>query len=208
MVTVGQTLKNARESRGLKLEDVEEKTKIKKEFLNAIEKEDWNDLPEFPVVSGFVKNIASSVGVDTQKATALLRRDYPPKEIPLNPKKPPEIRQKFSWSPKLTFLTGTLSIALLVGGYLLVQYKEFSSPPELELYTPLEGIAVKKETRVSGKTDPDTTVIVNNQPVILNEEGRFEVDIKLGEAQEIVVKAVSRSGKETILKRNVVLDNT
>jgi cytoskeletal protein RodZ len=53
MNTVGQILKDARLTQKISLSDLEKITKIKKEFLVKLENEDWNNLPEFPVVSGF-----------------------------------------------------------------------------------------------------------------------------------------------------------
>jgi cytoskeletal protein RodZ len=57
MRSIGQVLKEARVKRKLSRGQLAEKTKIKKEFIVAIEKESWEDLPELPVVCGFLKKI-------------------------------------------------------------------------------------------------------------------------------------------------------
>lgn len=59
MKTVGQAIANVRKKKGITVADLSQKTKIKPEFIKAIEAESWSKLPEFPVVCGFVKNISS-----------------------------------------------------------------------------------------------------------------------------------------------------
>lgn len=206
MITVGQLLKKARISKKLSREVLEEKTKIKKEFISAIEEGNWDKLPEYPVVIGFVKNIAASVGVDPQKANAILRRDYPPKEISISPK--PDISSKFVWSPKATFAAGIAVVIIFIGGYLGYQYLRFVSPPRLVLNQPAEGALVSSNTvKVEGVVDQDATVTVNNQPVLIDDDGLFITDLSVDSStQEIMVVAKSRAGKETIVSRKIKVE--
>src|SRR3989344_5479717 len=104
MRTIGSFLGKARKLKGLSIDDLSEETKIKKIFLYSIEAGQWHKLPEFQVVLGFVKSIASVLGLDREEAVALLRRDYPPQKVRVDPK--PDISREFRWSPRLTFLLG------------------------------------------------------------------------------------------------------
>lgn len=182
---------------GLSLDQLEDKTRIKKEFLKTIEAEEWKKLPEYPVVSGFVKSIASALDVEKEKAVALLRRDYPPKDLPINPKKV-EVKEKFRWNPKATFIAGIAIVALVVAGYLVYQYQEFTSPPDLEVYSIELSDNMDNEVLVRGATDPDTTLTINNTPIRLSEDGGFEANLNLEEDEQgLTIVAVSRSGKRT-----------
>jgi len=132
-----------------------------------------------------------------------LRRDYPPKVLPVNPK--PDVSRIFTWTPRLTFILGIAIVALVILGYLSFQYSNFVRPPKLFVERPLEEEVVKEEKlTVFGRTDPDATVKVNNQPVLVADDGTFEVEIEIFEGtEEIVIKAVSRSGKETVVQRKI-----
>jgi cytoskeletal protein RodZ len=55
MISVGTFIKEARVKKKLSREKLEKLTKIKSSFLESIEKEDWNNLPEYPVVVGLSK---------------------------------------------------------------------------------------------------------------------------------------------------------
>lgn len=203
MKTVGEYLKQARVKKRFSQEKIAKETKIKEEFISSIEREDWEALPEFPVVVGFVKGITKVLKINERQAVALLRRDYPPKVLPVNPK--PDVSRIFTWTPRLTFLAGIVVIALIVLGYLGFQYSSFINPPKLVIYRPHEEEVIKeRKLMVIGETDPDSTLKVNNQPVLIEDDGRFEVEIEIFEGtEEIIIKSVSRSGKETIVQRKI-----
>ena len=197
MTTIGQILKNARLQKGYSVNFLERKTKIKKEFISLIEKNDWDNLPEYPVVSGFIKNIAMVLDLPVENTNAILRRDYPPKKLSINPK--PDIQDKFTWSPKLTFAVGISIISLIVLGYLGLEYQKFIKPPEIEIVSPKNSqIVLEQKVKVEGKTTTDVTLTINNQPIILDQEGNFVTEILITkDTKSLIFKAISRSGKLT-----------
>lgn len=204
MKTIGKLLHETRVEKRYSLGTVAQKTRIRREFIGAIEKENWGALPEFPVVVGFVKSISGSLGISTRQAVALLRRDYPPKPLPINPK--PDVGNKFSWSPKLTTLVGVGAVLVLILGYLGFQYVKFISPPSLEVDAPKENqVITSRNLDVVGKTDSDATITVNNQQALVGDDGKFQTQVSIFEGTtDVVIKATSRSGKETIIKRKIV----
>lgn len=205
MKTIGEIIKDARQKRGLSKSQVEKRTKIKQEFIDLIEKEKWDELPDLSTVQGFIRTISKTLGLKEEGIIARLRRDYPPKEIPVNPK--PDVEDKFVWSPKATFILGLSLIILLILGYLGIQYKKFISPPKLELSTPEENKVVNELViEVKGKTTPDAIILANNQPIIVDADGNFYAELSISDkTKEIEVKAISRSGKETTIHRNIQL---
>jgi len=206
MKKVGQILKEARLKKKISLLKLENLTKIKREFISLIEKNDWDNLPDFPVVSGFVKNLAVVLEVNLQNANAILRRDYPPKKLSINPK--PDIGSKFSWSPKLTFVVGIGIIILLILSYLGLEYLKFISPPTLQISNPTENeVVLSNEVQVKGKTATDVKITVNNQPVIVDQDGNFVGEIEItNETKDLKFVAISRSGKVTKISRNIKVD--
>ncbi|OGM78634.1 hypothetical protein A2366_02035, partial [Candidatus Woesebacteria bacterium RIFOXYB1_FULL_33_9] len=202
----GQILKEARLKKGFSLTKLENLTKIKREFILNLENNDWNNLPEFPVVSGFVKNITSSLGLSTNNVNAILRRDYPPKKLAINPT--PDVGNKFVWSPKLTFVVGISLLLFLVLGYLGFEYLKFIRPPELIVVSPKENEQVlQNKVKIEGKTTTDAILTVNNQPVILDQDGKFITEIEVTkDTKEIRFKSTSRSGKVTEVVRKIEIE--
>jgi len=206
MKTIGTLLKDARAKKRYSLAKVEAETKIKQNFIAAIEKESWEALPDYPVVVGFVKNIAAFLGLSEKQTVALLRRDYPPQNLRINPK--PDVSKEFRWSPKMTFFVGIAIVIVVVLGYLGFQYIKFISPPRLDVFEPRQDQTVKVDSvKVSGQTDPDAVVKANNQPILVEDNGAFSADINIFEGtSEMVIKATSRSGKETVVRRMIKVE--
>lgn len=64
--SVGPFLKQAREAQGLSLEQVASLTRIQSKFLQALEDEDFADLPEQVFTRGFVRTYARSLGMNEE----------------------------------------------------------------------------------------------------------------------------------------------
>lgn len=206
MNTIGQIMKDARLRKKYSLAHLEEITKIRRSFLEAIEKEKWEVLPSFSTVLGFVKSLSASLEIDANLAVAVLKRDYPPKKININPK--PDVVSKFTWSPKLTFIVGIAIALAIIFGYLGFQYYRFISPPSLSVNSPRENQVVRGESvLVFGSTDSDSKITVNNQPVIVNDDGKFSLSLEVAhQTNEINIVAVSRSGKSTTVSRKITVE--
>ncbi|RUT29779.1 helix-turn-helix domain-containing protein [Paenibacillus zeisoli] len=80
MSDLGQQLKEARLQRGLSLDDVQEMTKIRKRYLEAIEAGDYKVLPGSFYVRAFIKTYAEAVGVDSDGLLEEHRKDVPVSE--------------------------------------------------------------------------------------------------------------------------------
>ncbi|MBO8158551.1 RodZ domain-containing protein [Thermosyntropha sp.] len=60
---IGEKLKKAREEKGLTLEDLEEETKIRKLYLEALEEEQFDVLPPKVYAVGFLRRYARTLGL-------------------------------------------------------------------------------------------------------------------------------------------------
>lgn len=67
-LTLGEKLRQARESRGITISEVAEQTRISALYLESIENNDYRGLPGGIFNKGFVKSYAKYVGVDEQEA--------------------------------------------------------------------------------------------------------------------------------------------
>lgn len=61
---IGKTLKDARQAKGMTLDDLQQATKIQKRYLIAIEDEKFDELPGDFYVRAFVKQYANTVGLN------------------------------------------------------------------------------------------------------------------------------------------------
>ncbi|HEY65023.1 MAG TPA: helix-turn-helix domain-containing protein [Caldilineae bacterium] len=70
MSDLGQWLREAREARGLSLAEVEKATRIRQQYLSALEADDWSALPNETVGRGFLRNYALFLGLDAEELLA------------------------------------------------------------------------------------------------------------------------------------------
>ncbi|TFE24364.1 RodZ domain-containing protein [Cohnella luojiensis] len=77
MSDLGALLRKTREQRGYTLDDIQEYTKIRKRYLEAIETGDYKVLPGSFYVRAFVKTYAETVGLDAEEVLRLYHKELP-----------------------------------------------------------------------------------------------------------------------------------
>lgn len=199
MRKISEILQDARLERGCSLETVVKATKIKKQFLVAIEDGRYDALPSESYALGFIKNYASYIGVDKNKAAALFRREYEGvqgKILPTFKSKDKTIRRIVIFTPR-NFIIGLTVLAIL--GYIAFQYSSYFFGPRLEILEPKNNAIVKNNiVEVSGKTDPYATVLINNDESYVQLDGTFRKTLYLFEGErQITIDAKNRNGKNT-----------
>ncbi|NQX46246.1 helix-turn-helix domain-containing protein [Paenibacillus tritici] len=134
MSELGRHLKEARLQKGMSLDDVQEVTKIRKKYLEAIEAGDYKVLPGSFYVRAFIKTYAEAVGVnpdelmeehgnvpaapvDTTMETVIQKRS-----------RKPETERNAKWLP--TLLMWTFPVLILVVIYLYASSTLNDSEPE------------------------------------------------------------------------------
>ena len=75
VVSAGQRLREAREAKGLSLEEIAAQTRIPTRHLASLEAGDWDKLPAATYSIGFAKNFASVVGLDRNEIGDQLRTE-------------------------------------------------------------------------------------------------------------------------------------
>lgn len=77
MSDLGQLLKKARQERGITLEQLQETTKIRVRYLEAIEEENFSVLPGNFYVRAFIKSYAEAVGMDPEEVIRMYQNVIP-----------------------------------------------------------------------------------------------------------------------------------
>lgn len=206
MIHIGQEFAGARLKKNLTIQEVAKATKIKPQFLSAIEKGEYYKLPSSAYAQGFVRNYAEFLGLPVDKALALFRREFDEKSM--YKVLPEGLAQEEFPIRKVRLQQGALlvvSILLAVVVYITFQYRfAFISPP-LEVTIPKEGEVVYSQTvTVVGKTDTNASLFVNNEPVSLESDGTFRKNITvfLGKAT-VKIRSVNQFGRETKVERHI-----
>lgn len=208
MIKAGQKLYFARVNKSLTLEDIAKATKIRPSFLAAIEKGEYDKLPSPAYAKGFVSNYASYLGLSQKETLALFRREYDEKKqikvLPDSLTKSRSISLPRLHLQRSVFVLAFLLTSLSV--YLGFQYRSMFMAPELTISSPADNSRTGDTVRVTGKTDPNSTVSINNETVVIKSSGEFSKNINLFPGKTtITITSKSRIGKETIEKRTITV---
>ncbi len=130
MTELGQRLKDARNDKGLSLEEIQSITKIQKRYLHAIEEGNYELLPGNFYTRAFIKNYAEAVGLhgdelleeyasEIPKANADVPESLPPRKMrrPSTPSKSSSVSSKWS-----SVFPSVLVVLLIVGVAALIWY--------------------------------------------------------------------------------------
>lgn len=199
MRKISEILQDKRIEKGYSIDNVVKATKIRRESIVAIEDGRYFDLPSESYALGFIKNYASYVGVDRNKAAALFRREYEgsqSKVLPTFKSKDKTIRKIVIFTPR-NFIIGFVIFVIL--GYIAFQYSSYFLGPRLAVTEPKQNTIVKDNiVQVAGKTEPYATVLINNEESYVQLDGTFKKTLYLFEGnRQIYIVSKNRNGKET-----------
>src|SRR5690606_34671458 len=110
-------------------------------------------------------------------------------------------------TPKAVSALLLLAVFITVSSYMGWQISQVTAAPELVVKSPLDGeVVTNGQIIVSGRTEPGSSLTINNQAVPLDDRGNFEQTIYLGLGEnQIVVRSENRFEKTTQVIKRVVL---
>jgi cytoskeletal protein RodZ len=134
---IGRFLEQKRKEKGLSLEEVEQATKIRKRYLDGLEREDFAVLPAGVYAQGFLKTYANYLGLDGEALSKQLKsRRKPRRERGINYNPAPEDgfeepliaptglqgteKRRFPTSAVVTLLVAVLILAVVIGALYFV----------------------------------------------------------------------------------------
>ena len=207
MIRVGQRLRDERLRKGMTIEEVARSTRIRAEFISAIERGNYKNLPSGAYVQGFVKNYISFLGLPSRELLAMFRREFDEREyigvLPESFTNAENIPIRRFHIRRVVSIIALVLVPLLI--YTFFQYRSAFLNPALTITSPKENAQVSGLTiPVSGKTEPNVTVTINDIPVLIDSEGSFKklVTVFAGKST-ITVKAANSFGRITIIERQV-----
>src|SRR5690606_13619511 len=144
MTELGSRLKEAREQKGLSLDDLQHMTKIQKRYLVGIEEGNYSVMPGKFYVRAFIKQYAEAVGINPEELFEEFKSEIPGTqndEIPEQISRVQSRRQISSASSKMIDKVPMIILALfLIGGamtiYWFVSKKDVAQEPDTQIENP------------------------------------------------------------------------
>lgn len=201
--SLGERLKARRLELEISLTDAEIGSRVRAEYLESLEKDDWATLPSDVYIRGFVIAYAKFLGVDRDEIESLFRTEQTIK----NRQKKNSFIYEHSIKDIKVLITPKLLGYLVLGffvfsmfGYIIYQVGSFVGAPSLKVILPTNNSVVESDSlEVRGLTDNDNALSVNSEKIPITEDGHFATTLKLRRGLNVIkIKAVNKTKKESV----------
>jgi len=206
--TIGDILQDERLAHRFSLLELAKRTRIRQEYLEALESNQFAKLPAATFVKGYIKNYAQLFGFDPQPVLAILRRDY--KESLKGKLVPREfistvLKKRHRTKPMRYAVWIIVLVFMTISSYIAVQWWRLQQPPTISVSFPQQFEQVGSELVVSGKTNVSAQLMINGQPVALQADGSFEHEVVMQTEglKSIEIQATDEQGRTSTVVRQV-----
>lgn len=208
--SVAEQLKVTRERLGLSLDQVADKIKVSPKYLQALENGDYYKVPDGIYTLSFLKQYAQCLGLDYKKIISGFQSE---KLVFRSDQRENLFSRQVVGSEQLlivpnlvkNILWGILLLGCLI--YLIWLLNNVFKPPVLRVLTPVDNLATTESNLlVSGYTEPEVELAINERLVTVSAEGEFKLEVELKPGiNTIVVVAKKGSKKPSQVVREVLL---
>ncbi len=197
-----------RKEKKISLRGLSQKTGISIRNLEKIEMGDWENLPASIYIEDFLSKCAVAFSenkdffLDLYKKEIFLRKDNKDSSIKKVSKR------AFVITPKIIAKVSFVLFIAVILFYFIIQLNYLLGDPKLVVTNPKNDIITKsKEIKISGNTQPDNKITINENDVFVSSDGSFFEVIPLQDGiNTIKIKALNRLNKESLIIRRIILE--
>lgn len=181
--SLGAKLKKLRLEKGISLQDLYKEINVQVRHLESIENGHYSDLPGDIYVKAWIKKYAEFLGIDSQDLIV----DYKIEKA-ISDKISGQQKSGISFGLKKNMWVASkigryILIAIVVLsllGYLALEIKNIISPPAISIFFPESNYkTIENSVEIKGKTEPEVILSINNEAVLLEDDGAFNEKINL-----------------------------
>lgn len=152
-IGLGRALRKARERQGLTLDDASRGIRLRAEYLDALEREAWDELPGDVYTRSFLRSYATFVRIDPDKAIAVFERAMgrraaapaPVERVPAvaasEDEALPDMRRHFPWP-----MAAAMAVIVLLSAAAIGILSRSASTPEPAEVSPAPNLPVLPKT--------------------------------------------------------------
>lgn len=209
--TLGEKLRALRRGQAVSLEMMESQTHIQRRYLEALERERYDLLPQPLYTRNFIKAYARILGADETYFLELYAEESGQTDL-LTPHRMPRQRVHRSWlftSTRFLKVLALGGLASVLFGYFAWQIYGMLRPPEIVIESPGDGIRADSAlVEVRGHVgNDDVMLVINGHAVVVNEDNSFLTTVDLSRGLNVItVEGTRRYSQKATEYRRVVFD--
>lgn len=192
--------------KGVSTKKLSNVTNIPERYLEALLEGDSESLPPSPYILGYITKLSEELEFDKEEMWRLYKRDNNINgsgsldRLPSNRYATKAVNKKI-------LIVG--AIGLLVFVYILWNFNKAMGTPPLEItYPTAENLIVRQPViSIEGKTGANAKLTINNNEVLVDEDGRFQKEITLSPGLNVfTINAKKLLGKLATTEKKIVYE--
>lgn len=207
-MSLGEYLKERRESIGYSLDEAAAETEIQKKYLSALEEGRYDFLGGEVYIKEFLKKYGHFLSLNPQNILDIYQ-----KRKNILAKRPSQKIKKINlWRlavfPFLVRKGIFILVILVILSYLGFKIVKAVSPPLLNLSSPQDNLITSEHLIfVQGKVDNEAIIEINQQEVFKDNDGSFTEEVPLGKGLNIIeIKAKKKYGRDRVVFRRILVE--
>lgn len=206
---LGEELRAIRRNKNININEAARRLNIRKEYLLALEADDFEALPAGLYGKNFLKRYAVFLGLNQEDILKLIsgaghsiaNTPDPFSQKILN-------KKKFIIFPRIARNTILLLAVLACFLYLIFYFNNIFSPPYLEVSQPDRNILVKESSiLVIGQSESEAEIKINGELVLIDENNTFSklINLKKG-VNSLEISAKKKYSREKSIIRQILVE--
>ena len=114
VISVGERLKRLREEKNLSIEDAARRLYLQTQVIEALEQNDYNNLPNATYVRGYLQNYAKLLGAPVESILALYDNEHTAEPVEIIPEIKPDTESTRVRKPAVAFLYLVVFVVVLL----------------------------------------------------------------------------------------------
>jgi cytoskeletal protein RodZ len=211
--SVAQQLLTTRVKKGYQLEEITKVINVNLRYLRAMEEGDYAILPAGIYGLNYLREYANFLDLDYEKLINKFKAEqqiYQSSDQRHLFARQTVNRKYFVAAPNVVKYSSIVFIAFCSLIYLWFLIQNIFVAPDLKIISPIQGlISGRSRIVVSGQTEPETEILINERQAIVSDKGEFseELNLKPG-VNTIVVTAQKAAKKKNTIIREVLFKET
>lgn len=175
-VSIGALLINARNAAALSQADIAEQINLPKRIIQALETDDFDNLPESTYIRGYLRNYARVVGINDEGLVKLYADQHYNEPVV-----EPSRRSKQSYDPAI--LWSTAAVLSILVGLVITWWFDSNQVAEQDVELVMnEAVEVKNMDMQQSSDDKNSTINVSNESTIQVTDESSEISSSNGPA--------------------------
>ncbi|OGF34192.1 hypothetical protein A2482_03705 [Candidatus Falkowbacteria bacterium RIFOXYC2_FULL_48_21] len=211
--TLGEKLRQHREKNGWSLEKAARLISTNVENVIKIENNDYVAMPPAVYATNILKNYAKIL----QLNPIMVVECYEKEKLLFDKTRQRGTKQKISrlyqamndfLNPRTLKYLIIISLSAAIVVYLGFEVNRIISPPMVEIFSPADDLTTENgQVTIAGQTEKEVSVQINDQPLLIDQDGRFTLTLNLQNGLNIVkISARKKHSKETVIHKKIMVE--